>query len=80
MARSPLFQGIEPDELTRIALTMTRRRYRRLEVIFHEGDPGDSLHIIVAGRGHQQDLPAGWCAGGRVRAARAGATGEPGRA
>lgn len=50
MARSPLFQGIEPDELTRIALTMTRRRYRRLEVIFHEGDPGDSLHIIVAGR------------------------------
>jgi len=50
MARSPLFQGIEPDELTRIALTMTRRRYRRLEVIFHEGDPGDSLHIVVAGR------------------------------
>ena len=50
MARSPLFQGIEPDELTRIALTMNRRRYRRLEVIFHEGDPGDSLHIIVAGR------------------------------
>jgi len=50
MARSPLFQGIEPDELTRIAETMGRRRYRRLEVIFHEGDPGDSLHIIVAGR------------------------------
>ena len=50
MARSPLFQGIEPDELTRIAGTMARRRYRRLEVIFHEGDPGDSLHVVVAGR------------------------------
>jgi CRP/FNR family cyclic AMP-dependent transcriptional regulator len=50
MARSPLFQGIEPDELTRIAETMGRRRYRRMEVIFHEGDPGDSLHIVVAGR------------------------------
>jgi CRP-like cAMP-binding protein len=50
MARSPLFQGIEPDELTRIAQTMTRRRYRRLEVIFHEGDPGESLHVVVAGR------------------------------
>jgi CRP/FNR family transcriptional regulator, cyclic AMP receptor protein len=50
MARSPLFQGIDPDELTRIAQTMLRRRFRRGEVIFHEGDPGDSLHVIVAGR------------------------------
>ena len=50
MARSPLFHGIEPDELTRIALSMHRRRYRRDEVIFHEGDPGDSLHIVVEGR------------------------------
>ena len=50
MARSPLFQGIEPDELTRIAETMGRRRYRRQEVIFHEGDPGDSLHVVVEGR------------------------------
>lgn len=50
MARSPLFQGIEPDELTRIAEGMVRRRYRRGEVIFHEGDPGDSLHVLVEGR------------------------------
>ena len=50
MARSPLFHGIEPDELTRIALTMNRHRYRRDEVIFHEGDPGDSLHVVVEGR------------------------------
>ena len=50
MARSPLFHGIDDEELTRIALTMTRRRFRRHEVIFHEGDPGDSLHIVVEGR------------------------------
>jgi CRP/FNR family transcriptional regulator, cyclic AMP receptor protein len=50
MARSPLFNGIEAEELTRIALTMTRHRYRRDEVIFHEGDPGDSLHVVVEGR------------------------------
>lgn len=50
MARSPLFHGIDDDELTRIALTMTRRRFRRDEVIFHEGDPGDSLHVVVEGR------------------------------
>jgi CRP-like cAMP-binding protein len=50
MARSPLFHGIDPDELTRIAGTMARRRYKRNEVIFHEGDPGDSLHVVVEGR------------------------------
>ncbi|MBI2780579.1 MAG: Crp/Fnr family transcriptional regulator [Chloroflexi bacterium] len=50
MARSPLFHGIGGDELTRIAQTMTRRRFRRDEVIFHEGDPGDSLHVVVEGR------------------------------
>lgn len=50
MARSPLFNGIETEELTRIAQTMARRRYRRDEVIFHEGDPGDSLHVVVGGR------------------------------
>lgn len=50
MASSPLFHGIEEDELTRIAQTMNRRRFRRDEVIFHEGDPGDSLHIVVDGR------------------------------
>jgi len=50
MARSPLFPGIAPDELTRIAKAMARRRYRRHEVIFHEGDPGDSLHVLVEGR------------------------------
>jgi CRP/FNR family transcriptional regulator, cyclic AMP receptor protein len=50
MARSPLFHGIDDDELTRIAQAMTRRRFRRDEVIFHEGDPGDSLHVVVDGR------------------------------
>jgi CRP/FNR family transcriptional regulator, cyclic AMP receptor protein len=50
MARSPLFHGIDNDELTRIAQSMVRRRYKRGEVIFHEGDPGDSLHVVVEGR------------------------------
>jgi CRP/FNR family transcriptional regulator, cyclic AMP receptor protein len=41
---------MDDDELTRLALTMARRRFRRNEVIFHEGDPGDSLHVVVEGR------------------------------
>jgi CRP-like cAMP-binding protein len=50
LARSPLFHGIDDDELTRIAGTMARRRFRKGEVIFHAGDPGDSLHVVVEGR------------------------------
>jgi CRP/FNR family cyclic AMP-dependent transcriptional regulator len=50
LTRSPLFQGILPEELERLARGMVSRRYRRNEVVFHGGDPGDSLHVIVAGR------------------------------
>ncbi len=50
IARSPLFQGVLPADLDHLARTMIRRRYRRNEVIFHEGDPGDSLHVVVEGR------------------------------
>lgn len=50
LRRSPLFQGILPDDLGRLARQMAGRRYRRNEVIFHEGDPGESLHVVVVGR------------------------------
>jgi CRP/FNR family transcriptional regulator, cyclic AMP receptor protein len=50
LGRSPLFQGVLPADLENVARTMIRRRYRRNEVIFHEGDPGDSLHVVVEGR------------------------------
>lgn len=50
LARSPLFQGVLPADLEHLARTMVRRRYRRNEVIFHEGDPGESLHVVVVGR------------------------------
>jgi CRP/FNR family transcriptional regulator, cyclic AMP receptor protein len=50
LRRSPLFQGILPDDLERLARGMAQRRYRRNEVIFHEGDPGESLHVVVDGR------------------------------
>lgn len=50
LRRSPLFQGILPDDLQRLARGMAQRRYRRHEVIFHEGDPGESLHVVVEGR------------------------------
>jgi CRP-like cAMP-binding protein len=47
---SALFRRLGEAALARVADLMTRRRYRRGEVIFHEGDPGDALHLILEGR------------------------------
>lgn len=45
----PLFKGMSPEALERLAIGMRSRRFRRGEVIFHIGDPGDALFVIVSG-------------------------------
>jgi CRP/FNR family transcriptional regulator, cyclic AMP receptor protein len=49
LARCPLFEQADDAMLHSIAGGMRRRRFRRNEVIFHQGDPGDSLHIVASG-------------------------------
>jgi CRP-like cAMP-binding protein len=40
-----------PDDVRRRVLAAARlRRFARGEVVFHEGDPGDTLHLISKGR------------------------------
>lgn len=40
-----------PDEEVRRLLSVARRRtFRKGEVVFHRGDPADSLHLIAKGR------------------------------
>jgi CRP/FNR family cyclic AMP-dependent transcriptional regulator len=46
----PLFRDLEPDDLATLVDSVRTRRFRRGEVIFHQGDPGDALHIILSGR------------------------------
>ena len=48
--RSPLLASLPPGSLTILAGTARRRSYRRGEVIFHQGDPGDALHFLTHGR------------------------------
>jgi CRP/FNR family transcriptional regulator, cyclic AMP receptor protein len=45
----PFFAGLGPDALERVGAGTRIRRFRRGEVIFHLGDPGDALFIIVNG-------------------------------
>ena len=46
----PLFAELPGDDLDALASACRIRRFRRGEVIFHQGDPGDALHVILTGR------------------------------
>ena len=46
----PLFRDLDAAELTTLAGTVRTRRFARGEVIFHRGDPGDALYIVLTGR------------------------------
>jgi CRP-like cAMP-binding protein len=49
LARCPLFAGVAPEDLRDLASHLRPRRFRRGEVIFHQDDPGDSLHVVTSG-------------------------------
>ena len=50
MIDSQLFSGLPEAELRRLVAVARRRRFDRREVVFHRGDPADSLHLILKGR------------------------------
>jgi CRP-like cAMP-binding protein len=49
LRRCPLFTEAEADDLEEVGRHLRRRRFRRGEVIFHAGDPGDALHVVASG-------------------------------
>ena len=46
----PIFGSLSDEERRRVLALSRRRRFARREVLFHEGDPGDTLHLIDKGR------------------------------
>lgn len=48
--RWSILDGIPEDDRRRVLAATRRRRFGRREVLFHEGDPGDSVHLIDRGR------------------------------
>jgi CRP/FNR family transcriptional regulator, cyclic AMP receptor protein len=60
-----LFDALEEPDRSALLKLARRRRFTRGEVVFHEGDPGESLHAVVKGifvargsstRGHVLDV------------------------
>ena len=45
-----VLKGLGEETERTILRSTTRRRYRRGETLFHEGDPGDTFHLLVKGR------------------------------
>ena len=48
--RWPVLGSIPEPQLRELLSVARRRRFSRHEVIFHEGDPGDAVHLIDQGR------------------------------
>jgi CRP/FNR family cyclic AMP-dependent transcriptional regulator len=44
-----LLDLLGPDDRRALLAKMARRRYRRGDTLFHEGDPGDTVHVIDTG-------------------------------
>jgi CRP-like cAMP-binding protein len=48
--QAPLFAALDDEAAEALRATMTTTELARSEVLFHEGDPGDRLYVIVAGK------------------------------
>lgn len=48
--RWELFEGVPAEDVQRLLVVARRRTFGRGEVVFHQDDPADSLHLVVAGR------------------------------
>jgi CRP/FNR family cyclic AMP-dependent transcriptional regulator len=48
--QAPLFAALDDEAAQALRETMTRVEVPRGETIFHEGDPGDRLYVIVEGK------------------------------
>ena len=46
----PLLAGLDPVDRDRLLAATRRRSYAKGEVLFHVGDPADSLHLVESGR------------------------------
>src|SRR3954447_15865115 len=50
LARSGIFQGVDPEAAEALAKEMDTVEVRKGDVLFNEGEAGDSLHIVLSGK------------------------------
>lgn len=50
LRKSIVLGSLPPAELERLIPTLKRRSFRRGETLYHQGDPGHVLHVLLDGR------------------------------
>ena len=50
LRRVPLFSSLGPAAVGEIARAARRHRYERDDVVFYQGDPGDTFYVILDGQ------------------------------
>jgi len=50
LKQAPLFTGLEDEAATELSETMGTVRLNKGEILFHEGDSGDRLYVVVSGK------------------------------
>jgi CRP/FNR family cyclic AMP-dependent transcriptional regulator len=55
-----LLSGVSPDDVRQLVAVAERRTFRRGQVVFHDDDPADALHLVAAGHfAVRTTMPAG---------------------
>ena len=50
LSKVPIFSHMTAQQIEPLTQKLRRRSYQRGEVVFHQDDPGDRMHIIMQGR------------------------------
>jgi len=50
LARSGIFQGVDPEAAEALAKEMETIEFRKGDIVFNEGEAGDSLYIVLSGK------------------------------
>jgi CRP/FNR family cyclic AMP-dependent transcriptional regulator len=50
LRRVPLFSSLGREQVAEIARVARRHRYERDDVIFYQGDPGDTFYVLLSGQ------------------------------
>jgi CRP/FNR family transcriptional regulator, cyclic AMP receptor protein len=50
LQRSPLFRGLSSEGFDRVVALAVQRSFSPREVVFAQGDPGDSLYAVITGK------------------------------
>ncbi|MDF2968219.1 MAG: crp 1 [Nocardioidaceae bacterium] len=50
LRQTPLFSGLDDDAAASLRSSLSENRLRRGEILFREGDSGDRLYVVMAGK------------------------------